>query len=71
MNVTHIDIDNKNDYKNEERIRIADIDAPELRSPDGGRSKDLLARKFNGKEVKCFVEARDAYGRLVAEVKIL
>lgn len=71
MNVTHTGNDNKNDYNNKERIRIAGIDAPELRSPRGQRSKDLLERKLKGKEVRCYVQARDTYGRVVAEVKVL
>lgn len=71
MKVTHFGQNNDNKYNDEERIRIADIDAPELKSPNGSRSRDLLARKLQGKEVRCYIHARDTYGRLVAEVKIL
>lgn len=71
LRVIHVGVNNQNDYKDEERIRIANIDAPELRSPGGSRSRDLLVRRLNGREVKCFVEARDTYGRLVADVTIL
>jgi len=71
MKVTMTGNNNKENYNNEERIRIADIDAPELRTPGGQRSKELLERKLKGKEVRCYVKARDTYGRIVAEVKVL
>jgi len=70
MNVTHTGKNNKRDYKDKERIRIAEIDAPELRAPGGQRSKDLLERKLKGKEVRCYIQARDDYGRIVAKVEI-
>ena len=71
MKITMTGNNNKEKYNNEERIRIADIDAPELRTPGGQRSKELLERKLKGKEVRCYVKARDTYGRIVAEVKVL
>ena len=71
MKVTHVGENNKYEYNYEERIRIADIDAPELRAPGGKRSKDLLERKLKGKVVRCYVQTRDSYGRIVAEVKVL
>lgn len=71
MKVKFTGNDNKNKYNDEERIRIADIDAPELRSPAGRRSKEQLENKLKSKEVRCYVQARDTYGRIVAEVKIL
>jgi endonuclease YncB( thermonuclease family) len=71
MDVTHVGKNNKHKYKNSERIRIASIDAPELRSPGGRRSKDLLAKKLKGKKVRCSVQSRDTYGRIVADVHVL
>jgi endonuclease YncB( thermonuclease family) len=71
MKVTHTGKDNKTSYKDQERIRIAAIDEPELRTPAGQRSKDKLEGKLKGKEVRCYVQARDDYGRLVAEVKVI
>lgn len=71
MKVTHTGKENKTKYNNEERIRIAEIDAPELNTAAGKRSKDALQRKLNGKEVRCYIEARDTYSRLVAKVTIL
>lgn len=71
MKVTRIGNENRAKYNDEERIRISDLDAPELNAPYGHRSKDQLERKLKGKEVRCYVEARDSYGRIVAKVKIL
>jgi len=71
MKVTHTGLDNREKYNNQERIRIADIDEPELNTSAGQRSKEKLQRKLLGKEVRCTVQARDSYGRIVAKVRIL
>ena len=63
MDVTHVGKKNRNKYKDEERVRIADIDEPELSSPAGQRSKAKLERKLKGKDVRCYVQSRDTYGR--------
>ena len=71
MKVSHVGRSNENKYNDNERIRIADIDEPELNTPDGKRSKDKLEKKLKGKEVRCYIQARDSYARIVANVKIL
>ena len=71
MKVTHTGKGNQTKYNNEERIRIADINEPELNTPTGKRSKEKLERKLNEKVVRCHVQARDSYGRIVAKVNIL
>ena len=71
MKVSHVGKSNENKYNDNERIRIADIDKPELNTPAGKRSKEKLERKLKGKEVRCYVQARDSYGRIVAKVNIL
>jgi len=71
IKVTHVGENNEDKYSNEERIRIADIDEPELRTAAGKRVKEQLLRKLNGKQVRCYVQARDTYGRIVAKVQIL
>jgi len=71
MKVTHVGKNNKEKYNDNERIRIAKIDAPELDAPAGKRSKEQLERKLKGKEVRCYVQARDTYGRVVAEIKVI
>lgn len=71
MKVTHTGKDNKNKYNDEERIRIEGIDAPELGTPAGQKAKDDLERKYAGKEVRCYIQTRDDYGRLIAEVKVI
>lgn len=71
MNVTHEGTENGNKYGDHERIRIASIDAPELNTMAGKRSKETLERKLKGKEVRCHVKARDTYHRVVADVRVL
>lgn len=58
-----------NRYNSSETIRIADIDAPELNTGAGKRSKQALENKVAGKSVTCVVKARDTYGRVVASVR--
>lgn len=69
--VTHHGKHNSNKYNSTERIRIADTDAPELSTHAGVRTKLLLHSILAEKEVRCHVQARDAYGRIVATVQIL
>jgi len=71
MKVTHIGNNNNEEYNNEERVRIVDIDKPELRTPAGQRSKDLLERKLKGREIRCYIQARDTYGRIIAKVRVV
>lgn len=71
MTVTHTGKNNQHNYNDEERTRIANIDAPELKTPGGKRSKELLVNNLLGKEVRCYVQARDTYGRIVANVEIV
>lgn len=71
MKVTHVGKENKYQYKDNERIRIADIDEPELYEPSGKCSKDRLERKLKGREVRCYLQTRDSYDRVVADVKVL
>jgi len=44
---------NQTKYNNEERIRIADIDEPELNTPAGKRSKEKLERKRKRSTLSC------------------
>ncbi|MBI4712496.1 MAG: hypothetical protein HY762_04230 [Planctomycetes bacterium] len=71
MKVTHTGKSNQYEYNNQERIRIAGIDAPELGTSAGKRTKVSLDLKIIGAEVRCHIQARDTYGRLVADVKMV
>ena len=50
------------------RIRLAEIDAPEMAQPWGKESKSALREKLQDKEVALEVIDADRYGRLVARV---
>jgi len=50
------------------KVRLADIDAPEMRQPYGGRSKRSLSELCFGKPAVLEVRTRDRYGRTVATV---
>jgi len=71
MKVTHVGEKNEVEYNDNERIRIAGIDEPELTAPGGKRSKEHLEGLLKEKEVMCSVQTRDTYGRIVANVKVL
>lgn len=71
MKVTHVGKKNTDEYNTEERVRIADGDAPELDTEEGKKAKKTLEKKLYGKEVRCTVQARDTYGRIVADVQVL
>lgn len=71
MSVTHIGKSNKTDYNDNERIRIAGIDKPELNTQAGQKAKGTLTQKLLGKEVRVTIQARDTYMRLVGTVDVL
>ena len=71
LKITHTGNNNRYKYNTKTRIRIADIDAPELNTASGKRSKELLEKRLKDKEVRCYVQSKDTYGRIVAEVEVL
>ncbi len=70
MNVTHISKNNQFNYNPIERIRLAGGNAPELSDKDGQSAKNRLKNKIDGKNVKCIVQSRDVFRRLVADVSL-
>jgi len=52
------------------RVRLRRVDAPELSEPGGPEARDALERRLHGRRVRVTPYARDAYGRLVAEVNL-
>lgn len=50
------------------RIRLAEIDAPELGQSFGKRSKQALSSKVFGKAIQAKVVDQDRYGRTVGEI---
>ena len=54
-------------YKDNERVRLQGINAPELGRPGGEAAKRRLAPLLN-QRVKCTIHGRDKYGRIVSDV---
>lgn len=52
----------------QERVRLAEIDAPESQQAFGARAKQHLSDLIFGKDVQLQVKETDRYGRLVAHV---
>jgi len=71
MKVTHVGKKNNEEYNDTERVRIARIDTPEMSTEAGKKAKEALEKKLLGKEVRCTVQTRDTFSRIVATVDIL
>jgi endonuclease YncB( thermonuclease family) len=56
--------------KEQHRIRLAGIDAPEKKLPYGNASKKRLSELVGGKEVRIEFEKYDRYGRIVWKVLV-
>jgi len=54
--------------KRQNRIRLAGIDAPELKQPFGQASKRSLSELVFGKQVRVQWDKKDQYGRIVGQV---
>lgn len=50
------------------KLRLRDIDAPEICQPDGAAARRALLQLAKGQRVQVRVHARDRYGRRVADV---
>ena len=61
----------RDEDKVQHKIRLAGIDAPELRQAFGRRSKEALSACAFGKEAAVVGNKIDRYGRLVGKVLIL
>ena len=48
------------------RVRLADIDAPELKQPHGEAARSFLAALIADKSIRCDSSKTDRYGRLLA-----
>src|SRR5450830_1551866 len=55
--------------KQQVKVRLAEIDAPELRQPFGNRSKQSLAELCFQQTAHVEMIARDRYGRAVGKVE--
>ena len=56
--------------RQEHKIRLSGIDAPEKAQPFGQRSKENLARLAYGQDVEVVWSKRDRYGRIVGRVMV-
>lgn len=54
--------------KRQQKIRLADIDAPERRQPWGQRAKDALSRLVMARDVRADCREADRYGRHVCTI---
>ncbi|WP_455654307.1 thermonuclease family protein [Phascolarctobacterium sp.] len=52
------------------RIRVADIDAPELSQPYGKKAKSYLKSLVESETVVCNILEKDRYGRYIAKINV-
>lgn len=55
---------------NKIKVRMANIDAPELEQAFGKESRDALAKRVLKKQVRINSQAVDSYGRAIAEITL-
>ena len=71
INVREAYKSNQHNYNRWERIRIANIDTEELDTLGGKRDKAKLESVLQGRVVRCSVNSKDTFGRIVADVSII
>ena len=59
------------DYSYREKIKISEIELSTDNKVILLNSKEQLENTISGREIKCFVQSRDNFGRVVAKVKVL
>ena len=50
------------------KVRLSDVDTPELKQPFGIKAKEFTAAQTFGKEIRVEYQLADFYGRLIGEV---
>ena len=65
--VACIAIDGDTLRSGDERIRLARIDTPEKHEVGYHEAKDAMQLLIQGREVRCIVNRREKYGRLLGE----
>ena len=50
------------------KIRLVEIDAPEMNQPFGAQSKNFLNRLLNKKDITLISQGEDRYGRTLGEI---
>ena len=50
------------------KIRLVEIDAPEMNQPFGAQAKNFLNRLLYGKDVTLISQGKDRYGRTLGEI---
>ena len=70
VRVTHYHRGNSYTYSNDERVRLANRDAPERGTRRGAMATRALTARLQGRSVCIEITARDTYGRLVGNVEV-
>ncbi len=70
VDVTRRSRENRHDYGEIERIRVAGRNAPERGSVGSELAQQRLARHVAGRSVRIDVRARDRYNRLIGDVTL-
>ena len=71
MRVKWVSESNRRTYNDVERIRIAGTDTPERGRTGAAAATERLRLRLSGKCVRCTVQARDTYRRLVCTVRVV
>jgi endonuclease YncB( thermonuclease family) len=61
-------VDGDTFYVGKERVRLENLDAPEMKECGGIKCKEKLTELICNKEIEYITKARDKYTRLIVEV---
>lgn len=71
IEVRYVGVNNQRAYRRRERVRLANIDLSNLDALAWLSRRSALATRLSGREVRCFVQERDACEQVVATVAIV
>ncbi len=69
--VTYYRDSNVREYNDSETIRIAGLHTGHMSEEQSLRAMKALEQKLAGRSVKCIVQERDEFGRIVAKIQVL
>jgi hypothetical protein len=71
IEVRYVGVNNLRAYRRMERVQLANIDVSNLDALAWLSRRSALAARLSGREVRCFVQDRDALQQVVATVAIV
>ncbi len=71
LEVDHVQSADRNQYGARELLRVTEIEQADRTDADDDEAAALMTLTYQNRRVRCYVEERDRFGRIIGEVEVL